>query len=28
VALFLHQPGRPRKNSIKPNPQPISREVM
>ncbi|SCK33853.1 Sugar phosphate permease [Streptomyces sp. WMMB 714] len=28
VALFLHQPGRPRKSSIKPNPQPISREVI
>jgi MFS family permease len=28
VALFLHQPGRPKKSLIKPNPKPISREVM
>jgi MFS family permease len=28
IALFLHQPGMPRKSSIKPNPKPISREAM
>jgi MFS family permease len=28
VALFLHPPGRTRKGSIAPNPQPISREVI
>ena len=26
VALFLHQPGRPKKSLIKPNPQPIGGE--
>ncbi|MGW7514103.1 OFA family MFS transporter [Streptomyces sp. NPDC054796] len=28
IALFLYQPGRPRRKSIQPNPNPISREAM